>query len=88
MTFNTLPGSGVLTFSFGWRLAFIIGSSLLIIGCIAVKDGFRPYNFYWGDYSTIFNYRRSIAKFVIGTVIVGILLSVLGGLITNFLTVK
>jgi len=84
----SLPGSGIRTLPLGERLAFIFGSGLLIIGGLAAIYGFPLYNFCWGDYSDKFNNRRSVARFIIGTVVVGILLSVVGGLIANFLTIK
>jgi hypothetical protein len=82
----SLPGSSIQGISIFPLGLFVSG--LIIIGSIAAMYGFPPYNFCWGDYIKIFNQRRTVGRFIIVTVIVGILLSVVGGLIANFLTIK
>ncbi len=63
---------------------FILGgfASLIVLALFFLK--FYPiYNFCWGDYTELFNRKESVRKFILTVIIVGIVVSFIGGILAN-----
>jgi len=63
---------------------FILGGfGFLILLTLFFIKYFPIYNFCWGDYIDLFNRKESVRKFVLTVVIVGIVVSFIGGILAN-----
>jgi hypothetical protein len=80
--------SGRLRLPLGYEILATIASGLIIISGLASMFGFPSYNFCWGDYLKVFTQRRTIAKYIINVVIISLILSVIGSLITTLFYLK
>jgi hypothetical protein len=63
---------------FGGLVAF------LFLAAWFITHYYPVYNFCWGDYAEIFRRKESTRKFVIGVLLVGVLVSFLGGVLANY----
>jgi len=72
----------------GYKIAGLLVSVLLIIGSVAAIYGYRRYNFCWGDAMKSFKNRRTIARLIINVVIIGLVVSIIGSIISNLLLLK
>jgi hypothetical protein len=68
--------------TFGWLIG---GCIALYIFALAFDKLYPAYNFCWGDYLESFNKKESARKFILVVVLLGLLLSIAGGLITNYI---
>ena len=82
------PAHVSLSWPTGDIILTIVVIALLAVGVIAYFHFFSLFNFCWGDYTAIFERKRSIGKFILLGVLVVLLLGVIGGIIANYLTVR
>jgi len=61
----------------------ILVSLPLILTYMFLLKYYLVYVFCWGDYKELFEKKESIRKFVLGAVVIGLIVSVVGGLIAN-----
>lgn len=69
----------------GWIVGGIIAIFLFMSFLLKY---YLVYNFCWGDYEEQFNKKESIRKFVFVVIILGLILSIVGGLITNYISLN
>jgi len=63
---------------------FILGGfASLIVSAFFFLKFYPIYNFCWGDYTELFNRKESVRKFVLIVIIVGIVVSFIGGILAN-----
>ena len=82
------PTHSTLSLPTGDIILAIVFLILLAAGVIAYFYFFSLFNFCWGDYTAIFERKRSIGKYVLLGVLVVLVLGVIGGIIANYLTVR
>jgi len=78
---ETLPMVKVL-------VAVLIGGGLFTGSLLAWGYFFPIYNFLWGDYTRVFERRQSQGKFVIGSVVLVVVLTVVGNYISSKLGIR
>lgn len=66
-----------------WPLGFMGSVILLLILFLVLSRYYPVFNFCWGDYIDIFQRKESIRKFIIGVIIIGIIVSFIGGILAN-----
>ena len=67
---------------FGWIVG---GFIILFLLAMAFEKLYPGYNFCWGEYLETFNKKESARKFILVVVLLGLVLSIAGGLITNYI---
>lgn len=68
----------------------ILGGLIILLICYSVYMWklFPLYNFCWGDYLDVFKKKETTRKTFNTVVIIGLLISIVGGIIANFLNIK
>jgi hypothetical protein len=67
-------------------LAFMVGILLVVLLIAYFFDRYYPaYNFCWGDYVEVFQRKESRRKFILVVLVVGVLVSFVGGVLANML---
>lgn len=66
-----------------WPIGISGGILLLLILFFVLLRYYPVFNFCWGDYIDIFQHKESKRKFIIGIIIIGIIVSFIGGILAN-----
>jgi hypothetical protein len=70
-------------------LVLVIPPGVVLVALMGLSIFLRAYypafNFCWGDYTEVFKKKESIRRFVAGAILVGILVSFVGGILANLL---
>jgi hypothetical protein len=71
------------------RFIIVFGGIILFIGGIALLGKYYPlYNFCWGDYIEVFQHKESVRKFVFVVLLIGIIVSFVGGVLANLIKIR
>lgn len=84
----TLLPTSTIKFPLGYKLAGLFVSASLVICSLAFLYGFRLYNFCWGDYLKDYYSRRKKSIYVINGIIITLVLSVIGSIISAIFFLK
>ncbi len=67
-----------------WPFMFLLGGLCLFsASAICLKYFHPPYNFVWGDYIKVYEGRQAARNFVYVALVVGLLVTIIGGIITK-----
>ena len=83
-----IPHSGGIAVTAKDVIVFLIGIILLAVGVLSYLVFFPPQNFYWEDYTKIYQRRQSIGKFILIVMLIGIVLNVFGSAVASFILSK
>jgi hypothetical protein len=79
---------GITKFPLGYKVCGWVGSISLLICGLTSSYGFPLYNFCWGDYLKVYNDRRTLAKYVIGGVMLTLVLGIISSVVASLFFLK
>ncbi len=82
------PSHVDISIPFGDLIVILLLLLFLGIAALTYFICFTPYNFSWGDYKQAYEKRQAGGKFILIGVLLAVILSIIGGIVANYLTIR